>query len=332
MKKVLALLLTLVCLLAGSAACSNSGNGTGGGDAAGEDYTVQMTASAALCGAPIFIAMEMGYLEEFGVKYNYFNSETSQWDLMAAGRADMAYGLLPTFIQRIANGFELNVVMGAHYGCINIVATEESGIRDVSDLAGRTVGIPGSMGSDPAIMLQRTLVAHDIKISDVNMSVFNNADLATALQEGFIEAFISWDPYATLVSQQEGNLLIFNQAEHEATADEFCCLFGLRPAFLEEHPDMARRFIGAMAKACEFIAENPEEAARISYEKGYIADADYEFNGQLLDSYRYEGKFSAAKESFVRVAEDLINLGIISDNITSRQMADKVFINIGEID
>lgn len=340
MKKIVAILLTLTFLLTLTlvllAGYGNNNNNSGApansGSAATEDnYVMQIMSSPALCSAPIFVGIEMGYLDEFGVKYEYFNSDSNQWDLMAAGKCDMAYGLMPTFIQRIANGFEMYVAMGAHFGCINVVASDVSGIQSISDLAGKTVGIPASMGSDPAILLQRMLVAYDIKISDVDLQVFTNADLGTALQEGFIEAFVSWDPYATVVSQQEGNRLIFNQADDEMTKNEYCCVFGLRPAFADEHPEIAKRFCDAMSKACQYIAENPEAAAKLCYDKGYIANADYTFNGQLLDSYRYETNFTDAKASFVRVTDDLIDLRIISGNTSGQQLADNIFINVGEL-
>lgn len=296
-----------------------------------DDYVMQIMSSPALCSAPLFIAIENGYLEECGVNFEYFNSDSNQWDLMAADKCDISYGLLPTFIQRIANGFEMYVVMGAHYGCINVVATDASGIESITDLKGRTVGIPGSMGSDPAILLQRMLVAYGIGINEVNLQVFNNADLATALQEGHIEAFVSWDPYATVVSQYEGNHLIFDQAKDEMTKDEYCCVFGLRAGFVDEHPEMAKKYCEAMTMACDFISENPVEAAKICYEAGYIADADYEFNGTLLDSYRYETNFADAKASFARVTQDLVDLEIISINKTAEELTDEVFVNVGEI-
>ena len=346
MKKILALIMALVLCMGIFAGCGQQEAAPAATEApkaeapaateapaapAEDDYVMQIMASPALCSAPIFIAIENGYLEQCGVNFEYFNSDSNQWDLMAADKNDITYGLLPTFVQRIANGFEMYVVAGAHYGCINVVATDASGIQSITDLKGRTVGIPGSMGSDPAILLQRMLVAYGIGINEVNLQVFNNADLATALQEGHVEAFVSWDPYATVVSQYEGNHLIFDQAKDEMTKDEYCCVFGLRSGFVDEHPEIAKKYVEAMGMACDFIAQNPVEAAKICYEKGYIADADYEFNGTLLDSYRYETNFAEAKASFTRVTQDLIDLEIISINKSAEELTDEVFINAGEI-
>ena len=75
-------------------------------------------------------------MEDCGVKYEYVNSE-NQWDLMAGGKNDINYGLLPTFVQRIANGYKMKIVGGAHFGCINMVATDASGIQSIKDLKGK---------------------------------------------------------------------------------------------------------------------------------------------------------------------------------------------------
>ena len=334
-RKILSVILTIsmtVALLVGCSGEAQEGDTTEGASAGEEDdYVVQIVQGPALCSAPVFIAIINGYMEECGVEYEYTNSE-NQWDAMAGGKNDINYGLLPTFIQRIANGYEMEIVGGAHFGCINVVATDESGIEGIEDLKGRNVGIPTGMGSDPAILLQRMLTANDIEVSEVNLQVFNNADLGTALQEGQIEAFVSWDPYATIVSEYEGNHLIFNQAEDEMTKDEYCCVFGFSQTLIEDHPDVAKRYVGALSMACDFIAENPVEAARLCYEEGYIADEDYEFNGKLLESYRYELKYQPAKDSFIDVTNDLLDLEIISLNQSAEELADECFVNIGEVE
>ena len=125
--------------------------------------------------------------------------------------------------------------------------------------------------------------------------------------------------------------IIYNMAIDDMTKDEFCCVLGLRKEFVEEHPEVAKRFTQAVVKASEWIAENPYEAAKIIYEKGYVPDPDVDLNGELLDSYNYTGKYESAKDSFVKVTKDLMDLEIISINVSAEECADNVFVNIGEL-
>ena len=334
-KKILSIIL-VACMVAGMAVgCGSKSEGgdkntTAKSESGEDDYVVQIAQGPALCSAPVFIAIINGYMEDCGVKYEYVNSE-NQWDLMAGGKNDINYGLLPTFVQRIANGYKMKIVGGAHFGCINMVATDASGIQSIKDLKGKNVGIPGGLGSDPAILLQRMLTAYNINITDVNLQVFDNADLATALQEGQIEAFVSWDPYATIVSEYEGNHLIFNQSDDEMTKDEYCCVFGFSDTLVEDHPEVAKNYVKALSMACDFISENPVEAAKLCYENGYVADEDYEFNGKLLESYRYKFNYEDAKASFVDVTKDLNDLGILTLNKSADELADETFVNAGQV-
>lgn len=83
--------------------------------------------------------------------------------------------------------------------------------------------------------------------------------------------------------------------------------------------------------ACDFISENPVEAAKLCYENGYVADEDYEFNGKLLESYRYKFNYEDAKASFVDVTKDLNDLGIITLNKSADELADETFVNAGQV-
>ena len=148
-KKILSIIL-VACMVAGMAVgCGSKSEGsdkntTAKSESGEDDYVVQIAQGPALCSAPVFIAIINGYMEDCGVKYEYVNSE-NQWDLMAGGKNDINYGLLPTFVQRIANGYKMKIVGGAHFGCINMVATDASGIQSIKDLKGKNVGIPGGM-------------------------------------------------------------------------------------------------------------------------------------------------------------------------------------------
>lgn len=301
-----------------------------------EAYEVQIPYYSSLCSAPFHIAIEKGYFDEVGLTYNAFPEDNSDMDLVVSGKADVAYDLLPTIIQRIANGLDIKVVMGAHVGCINIVAHKDSGITSIADLKGKTIGVPGSLGSDPAVMLQRALTAAGISISpdnmEVDMVVYDNANLQGALEDGSIDAFVSWDPYASIVAKETDNPIIWSQATDEQTKEELCCLVMLSPTFAEEHPEEALKFCQAIAKACDFIAENPEEAAQIQIDKGYVANDDVELNASLLASYNFKATIAACKASYIACAQDLINLGIVETEATAEELVENAFITLDGLD
>ena len=121
------------------------------------------------------------------------------------------------------------------------------------------------------------------------------------------------------------------QVKYYMTKDEYCCVFGFSDTLVEDHPEVAKNYVKALSMACDFISENPVEAAKLCYENGYVADEDYEFNGKLLESYRYKFNYEDAKASFVDVTKDLNDLGIITLNKSADELADETFVNAGQV-
>lgn len=284
-----------------------------------DDYVVQIPISTSLCSAPMQLAKINGYFDEVGLNWEEVNlGDNSSLDFVATGKADISYDLLQTLVQRIASGLDYQVITGVHYGCINIVASKESGITEVSQLKGKRIGCPVSLGSDPSVMLQRVLTSEGIGCTadnmEVDLQVFQDPDLQTALKNGSIDAFVSWDPFASLVAKNDDEVLIWKQAESELTKDEYCCFLGCRPEFAKEHPEAVKKIVKAIQMSCDFIQKDPEEAVKRVLDEGYVAGNDVELYSELLKSYNYNTNVEGGRESFKNCAQSLSDLGIISLN------------------
>lgn len=181
--KKVALALVLMILVVSLVACSKPANQDNvGGDSGNmkddiivnnsedDDYVMQLTYAGSLCVAPIQIAHELGFFEAEGLNYEIIKSETSNFDLMTAGKVDGFQGMLPAFIQKIDNGMELNIVSGVHTGCLKTIAPKDSPINSVTDLKGKKIGVPG-LASSNTIILQRALLSHGIGATPENMEV-----------------------------------------------------------------------------------------------------------------------------------------------------------------
>ncbi|MEE8703428.1 MAG: ABC transporter substrate-binding protein [Olsenella sp.] len=303
------------------AGCSSSSpSGTGGSGSSSEqkdDYTVRIPMSTSMCAAPMHIAAINGYFDQVGLKWESVPlGDNSSLDIVASGKADISYDLLQTLVQRIANGLDYQVISGVHYGCIKIVASKASGITDVSGLKGKKIGVPTSLGSDPAVMLQRVLTNEGIGCTadnmEVDMQVFQNSDLEASLTNGSIDAFVSWDPYASLVSKNDGCPIIWDQTTGELTKDEYCCFVGCTTAFKNDHTDELKKVCEALQMACDYIVQDPANAVKLMVDNNYVSLKDQELAAKLLASYKYGLATKKGKESFRHCAQQLSDLGIIS--------------------
>lgn len=335
-KKIISALLTIpmIISLASCGSRSQSGSTTASSSSAAitDDYAMQIPLSNVMCSAPMSVALLNGYFDEEGLKYQTYKSDGStDFDALVSGKNDVIYALLPTLVQRMSNGLELDMVMGVHYGCINMVASKISGITSIDQLKGKKIGVPG-IGSDPCVLLQRVLKAHNIGATADNMEVdilaFNDSDLGAALEKGQVDAIISWDPFATQVADVDGNVMIFQQSTDEQTKDEYCCMIGLRPEFVSEHSDEAAKFCTAIQKACDYIAQNPADAAKLIIDNGYCGCNDVDLTTKLLTTYNYKAQVQAGKDSFEKCTQDLTDLGIISIDKTAAEFTEDAFVTI----
>ena len=300
------------------------------------EYVVQIPIYPGLCASAMQIAKINGYFDEVGLKYEEVSfSTTSDLDLLATGKADITYDLLPTYVQRIANGLDVKIAGGIHYGCINVVAGNDTGINSVNDLRGKKIAVPSSLGSDPAIMLQRVLKEANIGYTpdnmEVELQVFKDTDLAVALENGSVDAFVSWDPFASMVAKQGKGKLIWEQSKAEYTKDEFCCLAGLRPEFIEEHPEEAKKLMKALKMATDYIVSDTKSAVDKVIEAKYVPDGDRELYVEILRSYNYTVNHEEGIASFARCAEDLNKMGIIKLNQSAEEFAKSVAVDVNDL-
>ena len=74
-------------------------------------------------------------------------------DLIATGKADCGYGMLPDTVLRIDQGFDCRIALGIHTGCLQILVKADSDITDVAQLKGKKIGVPSLASSGRVLPL-----------------------------------------------------------------------------------------------------------------------------------------------------------------------------------
>src|SRR5262245_25001214 len=138
--------------------------------AAGSPVTFQLNWVAGGPNAGFAAAVAEGYYKDAGLDVTLVqgNGSANTAQLVASGRAQIAYADAVTVSQLIAKGAPMKIIATIYQSNPNaVMSLKKTGIKSVSDLKGKKVGVPS--GSSQTTMLPLLLKANNLKESDINM-------------------------------------------------------------------------------------------------------------------------------------------------------------------
>ncbi|WP_178075910.1 aliphatic sulfonate ABC transporter substrate-binding protein [Paenibacillus oralis] len=275
MKKVSVLMMaSMLGLTLISSACS-SGQAVTGKDTesqapakSGETPTINVAYMPDMHGAtPIVLGEEKGFFEEAGIKVNAvkFLSGPPEFQAMASGEIDIAYiGPGATFLAAQGQG-KIIAVDSLNTGDA-VLTRADSGIESWADLKGKTVGVP--KGTSGEMILNLGLKKASLKPEDVNIMNMDVAGAVSAFVSKKVDAVAIWSPYTAEIEKQVGKENIKVLGNNEAFFPDYVFpqSWVVRPAFLEEHPDLVEKFLSAFSKANDYRIANMEETVKLTGE------------------------------------------------------------------
>jgi NitT/TauT family transport system substrate-binding protein len=211
--------------------------------------------------APLYVAAEKGYFAEHGIQIEFdYIDETDAVRLVGSG--ELQFAVVSGEQVLLARQQDVPIVYVFEWYQrypVGVVAKREQGIRSVSDLAGRSVGIPITEGAS-YIGLRALLAAGGLSESDLTLETIGFTQVA-AISEDTVEAAVIYGPnepvqlraagfevdviavsdYADLV----GNGLITNQDT------------------IRDNPDLVAAMVDALYRGVEDTINSPDEAFEI---------------------------------------------------------------------
>lgn len=217
--------------------------------------------------APIFVARHKGWVEEElakvgavpAVKWTSFAAGPPMNESFAAGQQDIGFlGDTPAIIGKSA-GIDTRIIGLTASGpkTLAVIVPTKSNIRSPRDLKGKKVSVAkGSYAHHLLVLVleQGGLTTNDIKF--INMS---QADTATAIVNGDVEAAAVWEPLITALETQgavrvlaDGTGIKKGLLVIVATSD-----------FAAKHREQVKAVLRAYQRGAEFIRSNPKAAAQL---------------------------------------------------------------------
>lgn len=308
--------------------------GCGGQKAAApkaEDYVLKVGYSGSLCEGPVHMAYEKGFFAEEGLKVELIKlAPGTAFEAITAGQVEAGFGLLASLIQPLSNGLPVKITTGLHTGCDKVLVPKDSGIKTAADLKGKRIGVP-SLTSSPIVFAKRALAAAGVGVSEkkleVEFVVFNNAELPLALPKGAIDAIAANDPVASIAAKEYNLDILLDSAVTAPYNTQYCCSAYVKDTLAKNNPEIAAKYTRAMQKASAYIAQHPDEVAKIQVEKKYVA-GDAAFNAQVLKTYNYIPSVSGAYNAFGITASELQKVGMLGANIDVQALQKNSFVTL----
>lgn len=222
--------------------------------------TFQLNWVAGGANAGFAAALQQGYYKDAGLDVTIVqgNGSGTTAQLVASGRADIAYADAVAVNQLIAKGAPMKVVATLYQSSPSEVnALSSAGIGSIKDLAGKKVGIPA--GSSQAAILPLFLEANGLKESDMQLIAMPPTAMVPSLLQGQVDAILgSMDAYRPALEKQGAEVVGYAFADFGVPTVSTSVFAS--DEFAAENGDVVRKFIAASLKGWGFAVDNPEKA------------------------------------------------------------------------
>jgi NitT/TauT family transport system substrate-binding protein len=231
------------------------------------------------------LALERGYYKDAGLDVTIEPGNGSQItaQLVAAGKADIAYADAAPVMKLISSGAKMKILATIFQGNPNqVTALKKTGLKSVADLKGRSIGMPTS-GSQPS-MFPLVMAANGLKDGDVKIVNMPGDSLVAALMQGTVDTIAgSVDSYGltlkSLGAETTNFLFIDNGAPTVSTS------IIASDSILAQKPDVVKAFVAASLKGWYAAIDDPDAAVKAL--KKFFPDANLKLAPEQIEATKY---------------------------------------------
>ena len=212
----------------------------------------------------VAIAKEKGFFEEENLDaelFEFFNGHAAILSMMSK-EVDFTY-IGHAAHSLIINGeVQILIPNGISKG-EKIITGNWTGINSISDLKGKTVAT--HLGTSGETMLNVALKNNNIKLQDINLTNINITNLANVLINKKVDAVSTWDPYTREITDRIPNdYKLLADITDYSNEIILTSSFVSTSEYINNYPDIAKRFSRAILKAMDYRKNNLYEAAELT--------------------------------------------------------------------
>jgi NitT/TauT family transport system substrate-binding protein len=263
--------------------------------------------------SPLFVGRQLGYFDDLPnvtVEWVEFDTPSAALAAVAAGDVDVVATPGPTLIQSAASGVSAVGVASlggeSDPGGYSFVTGADSGIEDVAQLRGKTVGVNNYAGNFDLHLRYLLEEAGLDPEKDLNIMPVPISAVIPGVLEGSVDAGAVVGAGA-LVAEQDARLAtVFSSRDIEPIQGQYSFMvLAMSQDLVGEHRPAAVEFLTAYVRSVDHILDQPDDALELWVadtgieiikktrtmnefpDGGAVQMAGMEFDMELLERYEY---------------------------------------------
>ena len=220
----------------------------------------------AVCLSAAPVAQARGIFEKHGLKVelvNFSGSTDQLLEVIATRKADAGLGMVHRWIKPLESGLDVKLVGSSHGGCVRLVGYEPAGVKTLRDLKGKTIAV-SDLNSPGKNFFSVLLVKDGVDpVKEVTWRQFPSDMLGLAVEKGEAQAIADGDPNLFIIQRRTRGLVDLATNLSGEYATKTCCVLGVGGGFVQAERPVVAALARAINEASDFIADYPNETARI---------------------------------------------------------------------
>jgi len=222
----------------------------------------------------LYLSEKKGFFKQAdaNIKLIQLSSLNDAQRAYASGQTD---GMASTMIEAVQvtsmGGLPAEIVMIPDYSDGGDVIIGSKDLTNFSALKGKTIGC--EMASLGMFMLHKALQKNGLALTDVNVVNTEQLNGHDLLNQGAIDAFVSYPPFSIeVLSTSEKYHTLFSSAD---IPGEVIDTVILSKASIRKNPDIVKKLHKAWQIALNYTRQNPDDAYAIMAERERISVAEF---------------------------------------------------------
>lgn len=266
-RHTLALVAVVALVASGAAACGDEETPATGGADSMDTIAIATVPIAEF--SPLWLGMDKGFFADEGIELKPRDYASGAVMVPAAVSGEVAMGMSNVASLMAARNKRLPVKViapitragtTANEDPIAIVAAQDSSVRSLADLTGKTVAVQG-LGTVNDVVAREAISRAGVELTSVRFVEIAWPDQGQALAQGQIDAAATNEPYFT-TALNAGHRLLANPFSEMMPGATLTSVF-TTDQFLNENKDLVDRFIRAWSKSLSYANDHRDEARAI---------------------------------------------------------------------